>query len=41
MKKSNIVQIRNPRTKRYVKIDKGRKRIISSKKTPYKGIKRG
>jgi len=38
--KNNIIQRRNPKTKRYVKIDRKRKRIISSKKTPFKGVPR-
>jgi len=38
--KKNIIQVRNSKTKRYVKIDKGKKKIISSKKTPYKGVKK-
>lgn len=40
MKKDKIIQVRNSKTKRYVKIDKNRKKIISSKKTPYKGVKK-
>ena len=36
--KKNIIQVRNPKTKRYVKIDKKRRRIISNKKTRYKRL---
>lgn len=38
--KKNIVQTRNPRTGRYVKIDRTRGLILGSKKSegPYKGI---
>lgn len=38
--KKALVQIKNPKTKRYTKIDKARGKIISSKKTagPYPGI---
>ncbi len=37
---SGIVQTKNPRTGKYVKIDTKKGRIIGSKKTsgPYKGI---
>jgi hypothetical protein len=36
----NVVQVRNPRTGRYVKIDRSAGRIVSHKKTvgPYKGV---
>ncbi len=39
-KKKDIVQVRNPKTGRYVKIDRARGRIIAHKKSegPYKGI---
>ena len=37
---SDIVQLRNPRTDRYVKIDRGQGRIIGEKKSsgPYKNV---
>ncbi len=38
MKKHNIIQRKNRKTGQYVKIDRGRKRIISSRKTPFKGV---
>ena len=41
MKRKNVVQVRNPKTKRYVKIDKGRKKIVSSRKKSYKGVPKG
>jgi hypothetical protein len=36
----NIVQLKNPRTERYVKVDRVHGRILSTKKTkgPYKNI---
>ena len=39
-KKSDIVQIKNPRTGRYVKIDRSKGRIIAHKKSkgPYKNV---
>lgn len=39
-KAKQIVQTKNPRTKRYVKIDRSKGRIISQKATkgPYKGV---
>jgi len=39
-KKRDVVQVKNPKTGRYVKIDRSRGKIISSKKSegPYKGI---
>ncbi|NOZ57551.1 MAG: hypothetical protein GXO73_12275 [Calditrichaeota bacterium] len=39
-KKKDIVQVRNPKTGRYVKIDRAKGRIIAHKKSegPYKGI---
>ena len=39
-KKIDIVQTRNPKTDRYVKIDRSRGRIVAHKRTqgPYKGI---
>lgn len=36
---SNIVQVKNPRTKRYVKIDRDKGRIISHKKSDGKYAK--
>ena len=36
--KDNIIQVRNPKTRKYVKINKTRKRIVSQRSTPYKGI---
>ena len=40
MKKKNVVQIKNPRTGHYVKINRNAGRIVDQKKTsgPYKGI---
>ncbi len=40
MAKKKIVQVKNPRTGRYVKIDRSKGRIVSSKKSegPYKGV---
>lgn len=39
-KKRDVVQVKNPKTGRYVKIDRSKGRIVSHKKTkgPYKGI---
>ena len=39
-KKKDIVQIKNPRTGHYVKIDRDAGRILSHKKSPkpYKGV---
>lgn len=39
--RDELVQLKNPRTKRYIKIDKSTGSILSHKKTrgPYKGIK--
>lgn len=39
-KKRNIVQTRNPRTRKYVKIDRDKGKIIGHKKSegPYKGV---
>ncbi len=39
--KKDIVQTKNPRTGRYVKIDRSKGRILDSKKSegPYKGVK--
>jgi len=39
-KKRDVVQVKNPKTNRYVKIDRGAGRIISSKKSkgPYSNI---
>jgi len=38
--KSDIVQVKNPRTNRYVKIDRTKGRILAHKKSdgPYKGV---
>jgi len=38
--KKDIVQTKNPRTGKYVKIDRSRGRIVVSKKSdgPYKGV---
>jgi len=33
-------QVYNPKTKRYVKIDTKTGKFISSKKTPYKGVRK-
>ena len=40
MSKKKIVQAKNPKTGRYVKIDRSKGRIVSSKKSPgpYKGV---
>jgi len=40
MKKNRYVQIFNPKSKYWIKLDKELAKIISSKKTPYKGIKK-
>jgi hypothetical protein len=39
-KENRIVQTKNPRTGRYVKVDRNKGRILSTKKSigPYKGI---
>lgn len=39
-KKKDVVQVKNPKTDRYVKIDRSAGKIISNKKSngPYKGI---
>ena len=39
-KNKDVVQVKNPRSNRYVKIDRSNGRIVSHKKTtgPYKGI---
>ena len=39
-KKSDVVQVKNPRTNRYVKIDRSAGKIVSHKKSegPYKNI---
>jgi glutamate dehydrogenase/leucine dehydrogenase len=41
VKKTDIVQIKNPVTKKYIKVDRKRGIIVSHKKTvgPYKSIK--
>ena len=36
--KDRFVQVKNPRSKRYVKIDKKEAKILGSKKMPYVGI---
>jgi len=40
MAKKKIVQVKNPRTGKYVKIDRSKGRIVASKKSegPYKGV---
>ena len=40
MKRKDIVQVKNPRTARYTKIDRSKGIIISNKTTPgpYKGV---
>lgn len=40
MAKKDVVQVRNPKTDRYVKIDRGAGKIIGQKKTPgpYKNV---
>ncbi len=39
-KKTDIVQVKNPRSGRYVKIDRSKGRILAHKKSsgPYKGV---
>ncbi len=39
-KKKQIVQTKNPRTGKYVKIDRGKGKIVTTKKSdgPYKGV---
>jgi len=39
-KKKDVVQVKNPKTNRYVKIDRSAGKIVSSKKSsgPYKNI---
>lgn len=39
-KKSDVVQVKNPKTNRYVKIDRAKGRIVSHKKSegPYKNV---
>ena len=39
-KKSDVVQVKNPKTGRYVKIDRSKGRIVAHKKGPgpYKGV---
>jgi len=39
-KKKDIVQVKNPRTGKYVKIDRSAGKIVSNKKSkgPYKGV---
>lgn len=40
-KKKDVVQVKNPRSNRYVKIDRSAGKIISHKKSegPYKGVR--
>ena len=40
MARAKIVQTRNPRTNRYIKIDREKGRLVSEKKSPgpYKGV---
>jgi len=40
MAKKSVVQTKNPRTGRYVKIDRSKGRILDTKKSsgPYKGV---
>lgn len=38
MAKGRIIQARNPKTRKYVKINTGTRRIIGQKRTPYKGV---
>ena len=40
MSKKRIVQVKNPKTGKYVKIDRAKGRIMSHKKSdgPYKGV---
>ncbi len=39
-KKKDVIQVKNPRTNRYVKIDRSAGKIVSSKKSigPYKNV---
>ncbi len=39
-KKKDVVQVKNPKTNRYVKIDRAAGKIVASKKTagPYKNV---
>ena len=39
-KKKDVVQVKNPKTNRYVKIDRSAGKIVSIKKSsgPYKGV---
>lgn len=39
-KKRDVVQVKNPKTGRYVKIDRGKGKIVAHKKSsgPYKGV---
>ena len=39
-RKRDVVQVKNPKSGRYVKIDRGAGRIVSHKKSsgPYKGV---
>jgi len=39
-KKKDVVQVKNPKTNRYVKIDRSAGKIVSSKKStgPYKNV---
>ncbi len=36
--KAMIVQVKNPKTKRYVKIDKRSHRIVGTSITPFEGV---
>jgi len=38
--KKNVVQVKNPKTQRYVKIDRSAGKIVSHKRSsgPYKGV---
>ena len=40
VKKQDVVQVKNPKTKRYVKINRTEGKIVSSKKSsgPYKNV---
>ena len=39
-KKKDVVQVKNPKTNKYVKIDRGAGKIVASKKSdgPYKNV---
>ena len=40
IKKKDVIQVKNPKTNKYVKIDRNAGRIVSHKKSdgPYKGV---